>query len=198
MVPRLTALCDLSVAATREYVGLHHYDGVVQDLSPAGVSAGLARLGGPAEPDPHDEAHLATFERLARLELGELQRHRANPLHHLSELDLSCYEREYAPAEQRAAARRRHLAAWPDAVDNAVAALDRVPAPVADALLPAAHGLAAGVDPAEPGGAAALAAHGRLVAHLERAAADGDPDPALGRAALERLLATGEALAVDL
>ncbi len=27
---------------------------------------------------------------------------------------------------------------------------------------------------------AALAAHARLVAHLERTAADGDPDPALG------------------
>src|SRR5919198_4573853 len=102
MNQRLRALCDLAVATAREYVGLHHYDGVVQDLSPAGVSAGLARLGGPPEPDPHDEAHLATFERAARVEYAELELHRRNPLPHLSELDLSCYDREYAPAEERA------------------------------------------------------------------------------------------------
>src|ERR687888_57840 len=115
MNQRLRALCDLAVATAREYVGRHEYDGVVQDLSPEGVRAGLARLGGPPEPDPHDEAHLATFEAQARLELGELELYRSNPLYHLGELDLSCYEREYAPAEQRAEARRRHLAAWPDA-----------------------------------------------------------------------------------
>jgi Bacterial protein of unknown function (DUF885) len=228
MNQRLRALCDLNVATAREYVGRHQYDGVVQDLSPEGVRAGLARLGGPPEPDPHDEAHLATFEAQARLELGELELYRSNPLYHVAELDLSCYDREYAPAEQRAEARRRHLAAWPDAVDAAVAALDRVGAPVAEALLPAVRGLATGLEgsgrgvrgdgsvpPADESGAAgtgapedrdaadplaqrALAAHARLVAHLERAAAHGPPDAALGRAALERLLSTSEALAVDL
>jgi hypothetical protein len=44
----------------------------------------------------------------------------------------------------------------------------------------------------------ALDAHKRLVAHLEAAAADGHPDTALGRDALERLLSTGEALEADL
>src|SRR5216117_2345861 len=140
---RLRAICDLSAGAAREYVGLHEYDGRVEDLSPEGVRAGLARLGGPPEPDPHDEAHLATFERLLRLELGELELHRSNPLYHIGALDVSCYDREYAPAEQRAQARRRHLAAWPDAVDAAVRALDHVSAPVAEALLPAARGLVA-------------------------------------------------------
>ena len=51
---------------------------------------------------------------------------------------MSCYDRDYAPEAERAEARRRHLAAWPDAVDAAVTALDRVAAPVAEALLPAA------------------------------------------------------------
>jgi Bacterial protein of unknown function (DUF885) len=213
MNQRLRALCDLSMGSAREYVGRHEYDGRVEDLSPDGVRAALARLGGPApegsgepqggapvhrEHDPHDEAQLAAFERLARLELGELELHRANPLYHIAALDVSSYDREYAPAAERAEARRRHLAAWPDAVDAAVEALDRVPAPVAGSLLAAAKGLTADLDPSDPVVERALAAHGRLVAHLEAAAKDGPPDAALGRGPLERLLGTGEAMEVDL
>jgi Bacterial protein of unknown function (DUF885) len=210
---RLRAICDLSMSTVREYTGRHEYDGRVEDLSPEGVRAGLARLGGPPEGSAHDEAHLAAFEQLVRLELGELELHRSNPLYHIGALDVSCYDRDYAPAAERAEARRRHLAAWPDAVDNAVAALDRVAAPVAEALLPAAQGLTADLEGSgEPQGGApvnregsgdpvverALAAHKRLVAHLEAAAADGHRDTALGRGPLERLLGTGEAMAVDL
>jgi hypothetical protein len=199
MNQRLRALCDLSMGAAREYVGRHEYDGRVEDLSPEGVRAGLARLGqGPDPDDPHDAAQLAAFERLARLELGELELHRSNPLYHIAALDVSSYDREYAPAAERAEARRRHLAAWPDAVDAAVASLDRVAAPVAEALLPAARGLAADLDGTDPVVGRALAAHGRLVAHLEAAAAGGHPDAALGREPLERLLGTGEAMAADL
>jgi Bacterial protein of unknown function (DUF885) len=218
MNQRLRALCDLSTSAVREYAGRHEYDGRIEDLSPEGVRAALSRVGGPPgtapEADPHDEAHLAAVERLVRLELGELELHRSNPLYHVAALDVSCYDREYAPAPGRAEARRRHLAAWPDAVDAAVAALDRVAAPVAEALLPAAKGLTADLEVGPegsgepPGGAPvdwgdpvverALDAHKRLIAHLEAAAAGGHPDAALGRRALERLLGTGEALEVDL
>ena len=215
MNQRLRALCDLSMGSAREYVGRHEYDGRIEDLSPDGVRAALGRLGdGPPEGDPHDEAHLAAFERLARLELGKLELHRANPLYHIAALDVSSYDREYAPAAERAEARRRHLAAWPEAVDAAVEALDRVPAPVAASLLGAARGLTADmtqgsgepqggapVDRAEAGDPIierALEAHGRLVAHLEAAAKDGPPDAALGRGALERLLGTGEAVEVEL
>ena len=200
MNQRLRALCDLSMGSAREYVGRHEYDGRIEDLSPGGVRAALARVGGPALDDPHDEAHLAAFERLARLELGELELHRANPLYHIAALDVSSYDREYAPAAERAEARRRHLAAWPDAVDAAVEALDRVPAPVADSLLAPAKGLTAdlGLGDGDPVVEGALAAHERLVAHLEAAAKDGPPDAALGRGPLERLLGTGEAMEVDL
>ena len=204
MNQRLRALCDLSVSAVREYVGRHEYDGRVEDLSPEGVRAALARVGGPPgtgpEDDPHDEAQLAAFERLIRLELGELELHRSNPLYHVAALDVSCYDREYAPADQRAEARRRHLAAWPDAVDAAVTALDRVAAPVAEALLPAAKGLTANLetDQQNPVVERALEAHKRLVAHLEAAAADGHRETALDRGALERLLGTGEAHEADL
>jgi hypothetical protein len=201
---RLRAICDLTMSAVREYVGRHEYDGRVEDLSPDGVRAGLSRLGGPAPtspaPDRHDEAHLAAFEGLLRLELGELELHRANPLYHIAALDVSCYDRDYAPAADRAEARRRHLAAWPDVVDAALTALDRVAAPVAEALLPAARGLAADLEPSggDPVVERALDAHKRLTAYLEAAAVDGHRDTALGRGPLERLLGAGEALEVDL
>ncbi len=198
MNERLRAICDLSFAAAREFVGLHQYDGRVQDLSSDGVRAGLARLGGPRLDDPLDEAYAAAFERALQVEFGDLQMHRRNPLFHLDALDLSCYDREYAPAEQRAEARRRHLALWPEAIAAAIATLDRVSAAVADALLPAVRGLAADLDTSDPSAERAVAAHARLVDHIERCARDGEPDPALGRANLERLLGTKEALPVDL
>ncbi len=111
MNKRIHALCDLAVAAVREYVGLHdEYDGRLQDLSVQGVRAGLARLGGPPLEGPLDDAYVAAHERAMRVELGELELHRRNPLYHVAGLDLSCYDRDYAPAEQRAEARRRHLA----------------------------------------------------------------------------------------
>jgi hypothetical protein len=196
MHPRLRAVLGLTVCAAREVVGLHAYDGHVQDLSPAGVRAGLAALGGEPLDDPHEEGHLRAFEDALRVQLGELESHRWNPLWHIENLDLANYDREYAPAEQRAEARRRHLAAWPDAVDAAVEALDRVPRGVARGLLGAAEGLAAGLDPQTD--AAALAAHQRFVEHVRRAAAAGEPNARLGAHALTRLLASAEAMAVDL
>jgi hypothetical protein len=112
---------------------------------------------------------------------------------HLTNLDVSCYEREYAPAEERAEARRRHLDSWPDAVDAALESLDRVPSAVAQPLLGGIRGLAAGVD-----AGAALDAHARLVAHVERLAAEGDPDAALGTDVLAKLMGDGEGMTVDI
>src|SRR5215471_10424749 len=136
LAPRLRAVCDLDVAEVREYSGRHEYDGVIQDLSPAGVRKGLARLAeaagtGEVLADAHDEAHLAAFEDQARVALGELELYRRNPLPHLSGLDLAGYDRDYAPADERDRAKLAQLAAWPQAVDAAVAALDQVSAPVA-------------------------------------------------------------------
>ena len=42
--PRVRAVCDLDVSEAREFAGRHEYDGKTQDLSPAGVRAGLNRL----------------------------------------------------------------------------------------------------------------------------------------------------------
>src|SRR5664280_3298139 len=135
MDARLRAVCDLMVPEAREFAGLHDYDGQVQDLSPDGVRRGLAALGnGPPLAHPHDEAHLAAFEQLHRVGLGELELHRRNVLPHLANLDLASYDKDYAAAAERAAARTGHLARWPAAVDAALAALDRLSAPVAGAL----------------------------------------------------------------
>jgi hypothetical protein len=199
MEDRLRAVCELDLPTARELGGLHEYDGRLQDLSPAGVRAALARLGGPTLDDPHDEAHLAAFERAHRSTFGVLHDHRRNPLHHIANLDLACYDRDYAPAEERAEARRRHLAAWPDGVDMAIASLDAVPATVADGLMQAAKGLAAQLGgPEDPFVAEALRAHERLLVHLADAARDGDPDPGMGAAALADTLGIPEALEVDL
>jgi hypothetical protein len=202
---RVRAVCDLNVAEAREYGGRHEYDGVPQDLSPAGVAAGLARLAAARQSDapaadPHDEAHLRAFEDLQRVVYADLELHRRNPIYLLGELDLACYDKDYAPAAERAAARDRHLAAWPQTIDAALASLDQVSAPVAGALRAGIRGLSAGIpadaDPAAK--EAALAAHARLVRHIEQAAEAGPPNAALGGSALAALLSTAEAIEVDL
>jgi len=65
---RVRAVCDLDVAEMREYSGRHEYDGKPQDLSTAGVRAGLARLAqaratGERVADAHDEAQLSEARR---------------------------------------------------------------------------------------------------------------------------------------
>jgi hypothetical protein len=203
--PRVRAVCDLNVAEAREYGGRHEYDGVPQDLSPDGVAAGLARLEAargnrPALDDTHDEGHLQAFENLQRVVYADLELHRRNPMYHLAELDLACYDKDYAPAEERHAARAAHLAAWPAVVDAAIASLDAVPSPVAASLLGGIRGLAAGIPAdADPQARdAALSAHRRLVTHVERAAVSGSPDAALGAPALSALLGRPESMYVDI
>jgi hypothetical protein len=202
---RVRAICDLNVAEAREYGGRHEYDGVPQDLSADGVATGLARLAAAresagAQDDPHDEAHLRAFEKLQRVVYADLELQRSNPIFHLGELDLACYDKDYAPEADRHAARAAHLAAWPTVIDVAVATLDAIPAPIAGSLLGAVRGLAAGIPAdADPGArAAALSAHTRLVAHVQRAADAGPPDAALGAEALAALLSSAESIDIDL
>jgi hypothetical protein len=203
--PRLRAVCDLDVAEMREYSGRHEYDGEIQDLSPAGVQVGLARLAkaaelGEREDDPHDEAHLRTSENTLRVMLGDLELHRRNPVLHLANLDIACYDRPYAPAEERARGRLAHLAAWPEAIESAINALDQVSAPIAAALADGIRGLATNISPdvSESIRDKALAAHARLVAHIDRAIESGATDPSLGAPALAALMSSSECMAVDL
>jgi Bacterial protein of unknown function (DUF885) len=203
--PRLRAICDLNVSEMREYSGRHEYDGKPQDLSPAGVQAGLTALAAAkastgAFADSYDEAQASACEDSMRVVYGDLELHRSSPVLHISELDLACYDRDYAPAGEREAAKLRHLAAWPTIVDAAIESLDRLSAPVAQSLTGAASGLAAGipVDADPSAAAAAREAHARLVAHIEYAAKYGAPDAALGSAGLTALMGSAEALPVDL
>lgn len=220
---RLAAVRELMIADVREGAGLHSYDGVVQDLSEAAVRTGLAALATPtrfprldlrrtsangsASADDrdrrHDEAHLGAFETGLRWYFGDYQAHRRDPLLHLAGLDLACYDREYAPEPERAASRAQHVALWPAAIDVAVSTLDAVPAPVAEALLPAVRGLAVALDgPVPPAGPAVIeaarTAHARLVAHLEGVAVTGNPDCAVGADVLARSLGAFEATQIDL
>src|SRR6202012_1080531 len=105
-----------------------------------GVRAGLAAMGqardtAPAEADRHDEAHLAAFEEHAEVVFGQLELYRSNPLPHLGEMDLACYDRDYAPQAERDAARIDHLRHWPQAAEHAIEALDRLSKPTAGPLV---------------------------------------------------------------
>lgn len=200
MEPRLAAVCRAFMPSVREEGGRHEYDGQIGDLSPAGVRATVAGLGGSAFADPAATAHVAAFEKLARVWFGELEVHRWNPDLHMRNLNLVHYEREYAPYAERAAARLRHLRLWPDAVDMAIESLDRVSVPMATGLLSSARGLHAQVDRVgAPDDVAerTRAAVDRLVAHLEQARVSGTPDAALGVANLARLMSAGESLDFD-
>lgn len=204
--PRLRAVFDMSVSEVREYSGRHEYDGKIQDLSPDGVGADLGRLaeaeadGAWPIADEHDDAHLRVFTESLKVSYAELEQHRSNPFCHIANMDLACYDREYAAPRIRADARAEHLAAWPAAVDMAISSLDQVPAPVAEALGSTVRGLAAGIpaDADERSKAAALAAHARLVSHMDHAAEHGRPDVALGSTALTRLMGASEGIELDL
>lgn len=196
--PRLRSLCDLRIAEVREHAGRHEYDGVVQDLSPAAVQAGIealdfAWMDEPPPDDPFDERLENHAGSAMRLVFHDLADHRRNPVYHLGNLDLAGYDRDYAPAQEREEAKRRHLRGWPDAIDSSIEALDRVPAPTARGLLPAFRGLSDGVTDER-----ALQAAERLVAHLAGFAHSGDEDVAYGSDGLLMLLWAGDGIEFDL
>ena len=132
--------------------------------------------------DPHDEAHLAAIERQAQVAYGELELHRSNPLAHLAEMDLACYDREYAPEDERQRAKLAHLARWPQAVDAALASLDQVSAPVARVAglgHPGPGGRHPGQRPARRRVGRPRRAR-RLVARVQQATSGGGPRPGAG------------------
>jgi hypothetical protein len=172
----------------------HHHLRNGHPEHPAGQGAAAQQ----APTESQDEKHLSAFESGLHWYFGEFQGHRRDPLLHLAGLDLTCYDREYAPLADRMQARAKHLALWPAAIDVAVNTLDAVPAPVATALLPAVRGLAEGLAGPNQLSAdtieAARTAHARLVAHLERLELEGDPECAVGEEALAAAMGAFEAI----
>ena len=122
-------------------------------------------------------------------------------MYHLGELDLACYDKDYAPAAERHAARAAHLAALARGDrrgDRRRSTWCRRRSRPRCSAASAAWRPASRRTPTRGARDAALAAHRRLVAHVERAALNGPPDAALGPAALAALLGTAEAMTVDL
>ena len=134
---RLRAVWDVKVPVIRKLAGVHEYDGVVMDLSPSGRKAALQRLG-PSSPgerlaDRHDESHLSAAEQAAHAEAGAeiLQ---WNPLPHIQNLDLSCYDRDYAP-RRSAGGPGRHTSPMAAGGGRRAGVAEAVAAPVAGALV---------------------------------------------------------------
>lgn len=196
---RVRAVAEARLAFSREYSGLHEFDGQIQDLSPAGVRKSLSRLGGPTLGDPLDEAAVAGAEASLRTRLGDLELYRRDPFLHIEALDLTSYERDYAPAADRMAARGRHLTQWPDAIDAAISSLDSVPAAVAAAFLGSVRGLRTAIRPTDgEAGTKASAALDRLIEHLARFAALPETAEGLGAGRLTALLGCADGITVDL
>ena len=209
--PRVRAVCDLDVAEVREYAAGTSTTASRRTCPRRASAPGSPgwRRRGPTASGSRTRTTRPTCPR-PRSRNGsptpELELHRRNPILHLGELDLACYDKDYAPQEERDAARAEHLAAWPRVADAAIESLDQVSAPVARGAARrhtrtggrAHRGTGRFRWAARPPWRPALAAHARLVAHIERAAADGDPDPALGGAALAALMSSAEAMPVDL
>lgn len=152
----------MDLLSARNDLGLHEYDGMVQDLSPSGVRASLARVGqGDAPQDSYDQALVNVHERRLRSWYGEQEVHRWNAQLHLQAIDLSGYDRAYAPAQQRTEAAALARALLPEAVDNAIASLDQLSSPGAQAALHTAEQMR------NEAGEDALA---RLISHLRVAA----------------------------
>jgi len=196
---RVRAVAEARLAFSREYSGLHEFDGQIQDLSPDGVRKTLGGLGGPPMSDPLDEATVAGAEASLRTRLGDLELHRRDPFPHIEALDLTSYERDYAPAADRMEARSRHLAQWPDAIDAAITSLDSVPASVAVAFLGSVRGLRSAIRPTDGDvGTKAAAALDRLIDHLAHYAALPEASEGLGAGRLIALLGCADGISVDL
>jgi Bacterial protein of unknown function (DUF885) len=211
---RLDAILDATFAAFPSQgrdLGLHAYDGLVDDLSPAALAGRaaerrrhLAELAAATTDDPQeadDRDHLALHLAEEELLLARREEARRNPVWATRVLQVTPYL-DGAPAtrERRAAALRRHLEQVPDALAGLAAGLDEVPL----AFREAAGDVLAGYASFYRTEAASLAGEdvaGRAAAAVERyaatvAALDGPPLEPWGGADFGELLRvrTGEPL----
>jgi hypothetical protein len=138
---RLDEILDAALAAFPSQgrdLGLHAYDGLVDDLSPAALAdraaerrrhlAELDAMTPGADQELDDRDQLALFLAEEELLLARREEARRDPMWASRVLRVNSYlEGPAATAAERAAALRRHLQQVPDALEGLAAGLDEVP-----------------------------------------------------------------------
>jgi hypothetical protein len=138
---RLDEILDAALAAFPSQgrdLGLHAYDGRVDDLSPAALAgraaerrrhlAELAAIAPGTDQDADDRDQLALYLAEEELLLARREEARRDPMWATRVLRVNSYlEGPPATAAERAEALRRHLEQVPDALDGLAAGLDEVP-----------------------------------------------------------------------
>jgi hypothetical protein len=138
---RLDEILDAALAAFPSQgrdLGLHAYDGRVDDLSPAALAgraaerrrhlAELAAIAPGTDQDADDRDQLALYLAEEELLLARREEARRDPMWATRVLRVNSYlEGPAATAAERAEALRRHLEQVPGALDGLAAGLDEVP-----------------------------------------------------------------------
>jgi hypothetical protein len=207
----LDAMLDAFPSRGRD-LGLRAYDGLVDDLSPAGLRRRaaerrrqldeLAALPAGDEQEAADRDHLALVLAEEELLLARREEARRDPLWATNVLRVTSYlEGPAATAAERAAGLRRHLEQVPDALAGLAAGLEEVPLAFREAaedvlagyasFYRTAAAVAAGADVAEP----AATAVERYAARV--AALDGPPLEPWGPADFAELVRVRTGTALD-
>jgi Bacterial protein of unknown function (DUF885) len=204
--PRLDAILDATLAAFPSQgrdLGLHAYDGLVDDLSPAALAARaaerrrhlaeLAAMTAGDDQEADDRDHLALYLAEEELLLARREEARRDPVWATRVLQVASYvDGPPATRAERAAALRRHLEQVPDALAGLAAGLEEVPLALREAAADVLAGYASFYRTEAAGLAGAQVAE-RAAAAVERyaatvAALDGPPLEPWGAADFGELL----------
>ena len=212
---RLDEILDATLAAFPSQgrdLGLHAYDGQVDDLSPAALAgraeerrrhlAELAVMAAGDDQEGDDRDHLALYLAEEELMLARREEARRDPMWANRVLRVSSYlEGPAATEAERADALRRHLEQVPDALDGLAAGLDEVPLAFREAAADVLAGYASFYR-TEAAGQAGREVAERAAAAVERYAArvgalDGPPLEPWGAADFGELLRVRTGVPLD-
>jgi len=212
---RLDEILDATLAAFPSQgrdLGLHAYDGQVDDLSPAALAgraeerrrhlAELAVMAAGDDQEGDDRDHLALYLAEEELMLARREEARRDPMWANRVLRVSSYlEGPAATEAERADALRRHLEQVPDALDGLAAGLDEVPLAFREAAADVLAGYASFYR-TEAAGQAGQEVAERAAAAVERYAArvgalDGPPLEPWGAADFGELLRVRTGVPLD-
>ncbi|HEU4399092.1 MAG TPA: DUF885 family protein [Actinomycetota bacterium] len=212
---RLDEILDATLAAFPSQgrdLGLHAYDGQVDDLSPAALAgraderrrhlAELAAMAAGDDQEADDRDHLALYLAEEELMLARREEARRDPMWANRVLRVNSYlEGPAATEAERADALRRHLEQVPDALDGLAAGLDEVPLAFREAAADVLAGYASFYR-TEAAGQAGREVAERAAAAVERYAArvgalDGPPLEPWGAADFGELLRVRTGVSLD-